>query len=83
MTIFITKPGTYTLTGDVHENIVISAPNVFFNGKGYRVVGDLTDTKSIGIFSTAAAKNATVYNVDVTVGRYTVLGPMPSVCTGR
>ena len=64
----ITDSGNYYLTGDLLNKAVdicinISAPNVFFDGRGYKIDG-VDVGKGIGIYQPFAP--VTVYNVELT-----------------
>ena len=59
----ISSSGTYTLTADLAEGIVINADNVRLNLNGHTVRG--SDGSGIGIYA-PKANNVTVYNGKVT-----------------
>ena len=63
MTIYIDRPGVYTLTHNVFENIVIRAAGVTLDGNGFTVRGDKSVLNSIGIQSIAASTTVTEVNV--------------------
>src|SRR6188768_1263125 len=66
MTINITQAGTYTLTADIKENIIVHVAGVTIEGNGHKVIGPGGLPTGIGILASAAATGLVVNDLTVT-----------------